>query len=236
MKKLTNLILLSICSLGVLSACSGDDTTPMMTAGTDTVAGEAISAGVSTAGTVATAGTAAGESIAGESTSGESDAGDEVAGNEVAGDEVAGDEVAGNEVAGDEVAGNEVAGDEIAGDEVAGDEVAGETPEGGSEIMGACTNEADLNALETIGEAGLEEAIGTCITMCLTPGSPGCGECISGATGLGGECTACFVTITECTIMNCIGQCSIDPGSDACAECRATNCNPDFVACAGIMP
>ena len=98
---------------------------------------------------------------------------------------------------------------------------------------GACTNSDDFTTLENLGEVGLEEAIGSCITQCLAPDSPGCPTCLSGATGLTDPCVACFVTVTECTIANCVASC-IDPSSADCAQCREDNCNAEFAECSGI--
>ena len=72
--------------------------------------------------------------------------------------------------------------------------------------------------------------------MCFVPGSPGCGTCLEGATGFSTDCTACFVEITECTVLNCVGQCAVDSGSAECAQCRADNCNANFITCAGVEP
>jgi hypothetical protein len=132
-------------------------------------------------------------------------------------------------------AGEMMSGEMMAGEMMAGEMMAGETPAGEMMAEGACTNPADYQTLETLGEAGLNEAIGSCIGDCFTPGSPGCGTCLGGATGLSDGCTACFVAVTECTIASCVTFC-IDSASAACAECREENCNPDFIECSGINP
>lgn len=103
-------------------------------------------------------------------------------------------------------------------------------------LEGACTNDADVSTLEALGEAGLDDAIGGCVAMCFVPGSPGCGTCLSGATGLSDMCVDCFVAITECTIASCVAQCAADPASADCASCREMNCNAAFVECSGIDP
>ena len=214
MKKNTLWLILSFCLTITLSACGGDDN-------------EETTAGTETAGTDVAGTETAGTNVAGTETAGTSVAGTETAGTSVAGTETAGTD-AGMETAGTDVAGTETAGMETAGMETAGMETAGMEM-----MMGACTNSGDLGRLESLGDVGLSEAITSCITMCFNPTT--CAPCLEGATGLSTECSTCFVEITTCTINNCVGQC-LDSASDACAQCRADNCNDAFVECSGVEP
>ena len=101
-------------------------------------------------------------------------------------------------------------------------------------MEGACNNDTDLAQLESIGETGLEEAIGGCVFQCLNTADPApCEMCLSGATGLSDLCVDCFVDVTFCTVTNCVADC-IDASSPACATCRETNCTPAFDECSGI--
>lgn len=116
---------------------------------------------------------------------------------------------------------------------------AGPVPEldaGPGPAVGACVNAADQETLAASVET-LESAVGTCAFQCIADPAPGtcAGACVSMATGLSEGCAACFGGAVACTIANCIGQC-LDAASQACADCRATNCNDDFSACAGIDP
>ena len=162
-------------------------------------------------------------------------AGGTMAGGMTTGGMMAGGTMAGGMTAGEMPAGEVPAGEVPAGELPAGEMPAGEMPAGGgSMLMGACTNDADLGQLERLGESGISEAVGSCVGMCITAGSPGCPTCLSGTTGLSDECVNCFVQVTECTVMNCILQCAVAPESMDCAQCREDNCIEAFVACSGV--
>lgn len=98
----------------------------------------------------------------------------------------------------------------------------------------ACTNDEDTAALDAAAET-LADTIGECAFMCLGGGAPCAADCMETEVGVTTGCASCFGQIIACTIMNCAGQC-FDATSPACAECREANCNPAFVACAGIDP
>ena len=167
-------------------------------------------------------------------------AGQVAAGQVTAGQVVAGEVAAGQVMAGEVAAGQVMAGETMAGETMAGEVMAGEVMTGGmSDIIvgdGACTNPNDLARFEALGETGLGEAIEGCLGDCFVPGSESCGTCLEGATGFSTECSACFQTITECTVLNCVAQCAVGPESDGCTQCRADNCNAAFVECAGVEP
>ena len=161
-------------------------------------------------------------------------AGEMPAGEMPAGEMPAGEMPAGEMPAGEMPAGEMPAGEMPAGEMPAGAIPAGEMPAGAEMMMGACTNPEDLGQIESLGSDGLSEAITGCVAMCFTE-SPGCNTCLEGTTGLSTTCTDCFAEITVCTVMNCVGQC-LDATSEACAQCRADNCNAAFVECAGVEP
>jgi hypothetical protein len=224
---------LIVCSSFIFAACGdeepeGTSIAGTMTAGT-TMAGTTM-AGTTMAGTTMTSG----EMTGGEMTSGEMTGG-EMTGGEMTGGEMTGGEMTGGEMTGGEMTGGEMTGGEMTGGEMTGGEMTGGETAGVEIGEGACTNPADLAQFETLGEAGLEEAIGGCVAMCFIPDSPGCGTCISGATGLSEACTACFVEVTECTVASCVAQC-INPASPECAQCREDNCNEAFTMCSGVAP
>ena len=98
------------------------------------------------------------------------------------------------------------------------------------EDPGACTNEADL---AIICGAGFSEEVAACGTDNLTGGAEAIAMCVADDIGLSAECSACFGATTQCTIDNCLTDCATDPLGDACATCRAENCDPAFNACAG---
>jgi len=101
---------------------------------------------------------------------------------------------------------------------------------------GACVNDADQDTLADVAGT-IESAVGNCAFQCIADPAPGtcAGACVATATGLSAACANCFGGAVACTIANCIAQC-IDAASQACADCRAANCNEDFRACAGIDP
>ena len=113
------------------------------------------------------------------------------------------------------------------------DETSGTGGNGGTGgTPGACTNTAD----ETIiCEAGFPAAVQACGTSNLGD-AEAIAMCVEDDIGLSTECASCFGETTQCTIDNCITQCGTDPLGDACTDCRATNCDPAFEACAGDLP
>lgn len=108
------------------------------------------------------------------------------------------------------------------------DETTGTGGTGGT--PGACTNSSDETIICDEGFAAAAEACGRnnlgdaqAIAMC-----------VEDDIGLSTECASCFGETTQCTIDNCLAEC-VDPLSDECATCRATNCDPAFEACAGDL-
>jgi hypothetical protein len=106
--------------------------------------------------------------------------------------------------------------------------------EGGGASAGACDNEDDTAALEA-SEATLSDSITSCVFMCFGQDEACNSNCIQGETGVSDGCAACFGTLLSCTVSNCALQC-IDANGQACADCRAQNCDPAFTECAGIAP
>jgi hypothetical protein len=113
-----------------------------------------------------------------------------------------------------------------------------------------CVNDADQAALEAIGGPGVVgEAAGECpfdacgaeVAAVLGDSSETArnalgdcvAQCISDATGLSPQCTACYGSITACSTAFCIAPCALDPGSAECADCALENCI-DVNACTGF--
>ena len=119
-------------------------------------------------------------------------------------------------------------------DEV-GEDTSGAEDDATEEVAeGACTNAADLAALEAADVAAASEtAAFACIfeadiLSCAT-------ENIAEAAGLTMECAGCFGEQVQCVAANCMMDC-ITPTAQACEDCRNTNCTPLFEECAGIPP
>jgi hypothetical protein len=110
------------------------------------------------------------------------------------------------------------------------------TPDAAVVAQGACTNADDQNVLAA-NAAALATSAGNCAFMCIAdPNQATCAaNCVQNAVPLSADCAGCFGEIIACTLANCIAQC-IDPMGQACADCRATNCEAGFVECAGIEP
>ena len=99
---------------------------------------------------------------------------------------------------------------------------------------GACDNDADESELADL-EATIDDVVQDCALGCLLSGDIGtCGsDCMSENTDLSDGCAGCFGEVIACTAANCPFQC-LDANSESCADCRESNCNDDFEACAGI--
>jgi hypothetical protein len=111
------------------------------------------------------------------------------------------------------------------------------TSDGGSTstgAMGACTNMADGMKLQEAGDT-LQDTIAKCAQDNFIQ-EPGTLDCIKMETGLSAECSQCFDDTVHCAFENCFAQCSGDPGSQECADCRAQFCDPAFKTCSGLDP
>jgi len=95
---------------------------------------------------------------------------------------------------------------------------------------GACTNPADLQALQG---ADISTTITDCAMSCIMTGGTCAKDCVIEKTGLSDPCAQCFGDIITCATSQCMFQCM---GGDTpeCASCRETNCNPAFEECAGM--
>ena len=96
---------------------------------------------------------------------------------------------------------------------------------------GACTNPADLAALQS---ADIATTISDCAMSCIMGGGDTCAkDCVIEKTGLSDACAQCFGDIISCATSKCMFQCM---GGDTpeCASCRETSCNPAFEECAGV--
>jgi hypothetical protein len=100
----------------------------------------------------------------------------------------------------------------------------------GMMAMGACTNAADLGIVQT-------KDVKTITADC---GKANIGQdakvkaCIKMGTNLSDPCVTCFADTVSCVVNKCLMQCITDTNSQACKDCRATNCDPAFVACSGL--
>jgi len=49
------------------------------------------------------------------------------------------------------------------------------------------------------------------------------------------ECATCYADTVNCTIKNCIAECIVDPGADACTQCQIDQgCRAAFDECSGL--
>ena len=100
----------------------------------------------------------------------------------------------------------------------------------GMMAMGACTNAADLGIVQSKDVKGIT-------TTC---GKNNIGQdakvkaCIKMETNLSDPCVTCFADTVSCVVSKCLAQCGADTNSQACKDCRATNCDPAFAACSGL--
>ena len=97
-----------------------------------------------------------------------------------------------------------------------------------------CTNDDDLAKIEAGDPNG---AATTCGLGCLANADPAtCSmDCVTKETGLSEGCSGCYVETIVCTIDNCVGDCAVDPSSDACTSCQNTaGCIERFYACSGL--
>ncbi len=101
----------------------------------------------------------------------------------------------------------------------------------GGAASGACTNAADLAVAQDPATPG---AVGKCGQDNLGA-EPATLDCIKGL-GFSDACAGCFDDTVKCAIMNCLNDCLADQNSQACIDCRATNCDPAFQMCSGIDP
>jgi len=103
----------------------------------------------------------------------------------------------------------------------------------GGAAMGACTNAADLAAIQDPAK-DIQGGVGTCAKDNLAM-EPATLDCIK-ALGLSDACAACFDGTVQCIFMNCLNDCLADQNSPACIDCRAMNCDPEFAMCSGLTP
>jgi hypothetical protein len=112
------------------------------------------------------------------------------------------------------------------------------TGTGGAPPMGACTNVMDGTILAgenvkmivqncALTNQGQEPATKNCIQ---NGGNPDAGASML----LSDACTKCFDDNVQCIFAKCLAQCAAAPSSQACTDCRATNCDPAFAACSGL--
>lgn len=104
---------------------------------------------------------------------------------------------------------------------------------GGTTASGACTNAADLAVIQDPAK-DIQGGVGTCAKDNLAA-EPATLDCIKGL-GLSAECAACFDGTVQCIFMNCLNDCLADQNSQACIDCRAMNCDPEFAMCSGLTP
>jgi hypothetical protein len=53
--------------------------------------------------------------------------------------------------------------------------------------------------------------------------------------GLSAGCADCYGADVSCLIANCIADCATDPTSQACSDCRDTNCGAALDECTGVI-
>ncbi len=92
-----------------------------------------------------------------------------------------------------------------------------------------CLNDADQAVLDGIDA----EMVANGCAVQNVGNVDGAVECIVQETGLSMDCAACFGLTIGCVFEMCLPAC-FDPASDACIECRTTNCDPPFLACSGL--
>jgi hypothetical protein len=56
--------------------------------------------------------------------------------------------------------------------------------------------------------------------------------CIARSTHLSPDCSVCWGALLNCNVASCLVPC-LSPQSDACKQCNAQNCQPQFKACSG---
>jgi len=56
-------------------------------------------------------------------------------------------------------------------------------------------------------------------------------DCLQTLTPLTTNCAFCYGNYSWCAAKKCLAQCAADPLSQACADCRKTNCDPVKDAC-----
>jgi hypothetical protein len=95
-----------------------------------------------------------------------------------------------------------------------------------------CTDSADLGIIQD-PTAMVQEKVGTCGQQNLGM-DPATKNCIVMQTGLTEPCAQCFANTVACAAQHCLTQCLSDPASQACSDCRATNCDPEFYLCSGL--
>jgi hypothetical protein len=97
---------------------------------------------------------------------------------------------------------------------------------------GACTNEADLAALQANDVYAI---VPDCAMGCLAGGGEGCvADCVQEKTGISDACAQCFQETVDCTLANCLSECLADPNGAPCAACQDEKCGPAFDECSGL--
>lgn len=137
-------------------------------------------------------------------------------------------------------------GDDEDTEETDGEGTDGEGTDGeGNANEGACLNDADgaILADESIDASAVagDCALGTngIEDRCLGAEDPlACSTmCVARETGLTEDCATCYGATVDCSIQNCIAECSADPSGDACRTCQVeAGCTTEFYSCTGLTP
>ncbi len=101
---------------------------------------------------------------------------------------------------------------------------------------GACDNAADLGVLAASTD-DLDDVTQACTFSCLQSQTriQCVSTCVRQDIAITPACANCFGRISVCITNNCLLQC-IDATSASCEQCRVSQCEPGFLACAGIAP
>ncbi len=103
---------------------------------------------------------------------------------------------------------------------------------------GACQSDEDQAIFVTLGSSTVISTANECAAGCLSAGDlPGCiGECVSDNTGLTVACGACYGSVFQCLVDNCLDVCATDPSGTSCEMCQEEYCVPELNACTGPLP
>jgi hypothetical protein len=98
-----------------------------------------------------------------------------------------------------------------------------------------------MDDLAIVCDAGFSDEVGTCARN--ASGDPAAtAQCLVDDTGVSAECASCYGAVTGCILVNCIGECALNPDSQECEDCQVANgcdvlqadCTGDLeTACAG---
>jgi hypothetical protein len=104
-------------------------------------------------------------------------------------------------------------------------------------LAGACSNDADLAAIQAKTADQMATTMKSCGTSCFTNADrKKCiADCVEKDLGVTNACAQCFGGISDCTMSNCISQCMLDSKSQGCTSCIETaGCNSTFTSCSGL--